>query len=295
MKHFYLMFLLVFIVSSAGAQSNSLVRGIYETFGEFKAGAPSILDTFYVDSVERYRRNWEGTYSLVPRFSPYGKAIKQIWGYCDGTQNFIHFQSDYYPVEVEGGDITFEGTGVFNSSGIVSAGVLTGGIGAGLYSLAAVEIAKDKRIKYVINPENGDIHSAKDLENAFYSFKAKKLVLYRGTSREIKESMVFSVNDWIIDSFLPGSYLELEFSPDVGHLEICFGENFKECQVILFNDLIQYVECAYTKPVQNSVYKFVAVNQADGEYHAVWSFDVQSRRDKKQKRVGAKENLTESE
>jgi hypothetical protein len=284
------MFLLVVIVISAGAQSNSLVRGIYETFDEFKAGRPSILDTFYIDSVERYRNKWMGTYSLIPRFSPYGKAIKRIWGYCDGNQNFIHFQSDYYPVEVEDGDITFEGTGVFNSSGIVSAGVLTGGIGAGLYSLAAVEIAKDQRIKYVINPENGDIHSAKDLENAFYSFKVRKLVLYRGTRKEIKESMVFSVNDWIIDSFLPGSYLELEFSPDIGHLEICFGENFKECQVILFNDLIQYVECVYTKPVQNSMYKFIAVNQADGEYHSVWSYDIQTRRDKKQQRLGAINN-----
>jgi len=289
------MSLLVFIVSSAGAQSNSLVRGIYATFDEFKAGAPSILDTFYVDSVERFRNNWIGTYSLIPRFTPNGKAIKRIWGYCDGNQNFIHFQSDYYPVEVAGGDITFEGTGVFNSSNVVTAGLLGGAIGAGIYSLAAVEIAKDKRIKYVINPNNGDIHSAKDLEEAFYSFKEKKLVLYRGTKKEIHESMSFAINDTVITTFLPGSYLELEIQPAVHQIEICFGKDFENCETILFTDLVQYVECQYSQKRTNGKYKFVAVNISEGEHHSVWSYDVQSRRDKKQKRLGVKENLTESE
>jgi len=295
MKHFYMMFLLVFIVSSAGAQSNSLVRGVYRTFDEFKAGIPTVVDSFYVDSVARRKRRWAGTYSVKPRYVQSNKLIKNIWGFCDGTTSFISFQADFFPLVVSENEISFEGYGIADPLAYSFEGMILDAMGVAVYSIEPGQSIPGDRVKYIVNPQNANVFSTELQRIVAMSFKERKFILYRATKKEINEPMVFSVNDSIIDNFLPGSYLDLKFHPSIKQINICFGKDFENCESILFTELIQYVECIYSDHSAENDYKFVLVSQSEGEHNSEWSYDVQSRRDKKQKRLGVKENLTESE
>lgn len=75
--------------------------------------------------------------------------------------------------------------------------------------------------------------------------------MYRGTKKEIREAMLFAINDTVITTFLLGSYLKLE---------ICSGKDFENCETILFTDLVQFVECLYSHKDANGNYKFMVVN-----------------------------------
>ena len=51
------------------ACSKKLIRGAYKTYDEFIANKPSIIDSFYVQSIARTNKSWMGSNSLTPRYS----------------------------------------------------------------------------------------------------------------------------------------------------------------------------------------------------------------------------------
>jgi len=195
MKAFCLLFLLTLLVSSVGAQTHSMVRGVYRTFDDFKAGQPEKVNPFYLDSIPRTNKKWLGTYYVTPRYVKNNRAVKRIWGFYDGTQSWIRFQNDFFPLEVHGDEIRFEAFGIVDNGGVVASGLLFGLVGAGIYAIATNEVAKSKRVTYIINPNNGNIHNAAELEADLLltngQFGGKKLVLYRGTKMEMDEEMLF--------------------------------------------------------------------------------------------------------
>lgn len=274
----------MFIAVGSNAQTNSMVKGVYRTFDEFKAGIPTVVDSFYIDSVPRKKQKWLGTYIITPRYAKNNKRIKEIWGFCDGKQSYIFFQSEFFPLDFTGADISFDAYGIYDASGAVVSAMAFGGIGIGIYVVVASEAAKGERVKYILNLNNGGILTAEKLDLIGRTVQSRKLVLYRGTKKESKEPMLFSINDTIINSFEPGSYLEKIIPPGSNKVSICYGNKFEKCETILFIDLTQYVECFYSGQTNKDEYKFVAVSPAQGEYRSVWSYDVQSRREKKQKK-----------
>lgn len=290
----YCPFLFLFLISSATqAQDESLLRGVYGSFDDYKAGTTEVLDSFYLDSVPREKEAWLGTYSVTPRFTKKDRKVRRIWGFYDGTQSWIGFQNDFFPLVIENGNITFEAYGTVDNTNAAISGLLFGAIGAGIYSVAANAEAKGERITYVLDPNNGLIYTADDLgldlQTSDVEFGDKKLVIYRGTKKEIDAPMVFSVHDTLVDDFVPGSYIEIEIITKDSHVDICFGNTFEDCETILFTGAVQYVECAYTKKSDLNDYEFLSVSKSKGEHNSVWSYDVQERRERRQQKSESKE------
>lgn len=292
MKELCLLFLLTLSIGWASAQQNPMVRGVYKTFEDFKAGQPKEVNPFYLDSVPRISDKWLGTCSVTPRYVRNNKQVRKIWGFFDGTRSWIHFQNDFFPIEVDGDQLRFDGYGIVDNGGVVASGLLFGLVGAGIYALATNEVAKSKRITYFIDPNNGNIHNAQQLEADLQlvdgKFGGKKLVIYRGTKKEQDKAMLFAVNDSVIEGFVPGSYFEMGFPAGVNQVKICFDKGFGKCETILFTGATQYVECAYLRNAERNDYKFESVSQSEGEHNSVWSFDVQERREKRQRRLSSK-------
>lgn len=285
----YCTFLFLFLISSATqAQDESLLRGVYGSFDDYKAGTTEVIDSFYLDSVPRKKDAWLGTYSVTPKFSKNDRKVKRIWGFYDGTQSWIGFQNDFFPLVIQNGHITFEAYGTVDNTNAAISWLLFGAIGAGIYSVTANAEAKGERITYILDPNNGLIYTADDIGLGIQTWDvelgAKKLVIYRGTKKEIDVPIVFLVNDTLVDDFVPGSYVEIEVIPKNSQVDICFGNAFKECETILLTGAVQYVECAYTKKSDLNDYEFLSVNKSKGEHDSVWSYDVQERRKRRERR-----------
>jgi hypothetical protein len=293
MKGCCLLLLLTLFAGTLSSQSNSMVRGVYKTFEDFKAGHTTVVDSFYLDSVARKKKIWLGTYNVTPRYVKNNKAIKKIWGFYDGKHSWIRFRNEFFPLEVTDQEVRFEAYGTIDEGAAAATGMLFGLVGAAIYSVAANEDAKGERVEYIIDPSNGNIYEADaldfDLLTVDEQFGKRTLVLYRATNKEMDEPMRFSVNDSLVDWFVPGSYYEMVFPTDIKRLAICFGNGFEDCETILFTATTQYVECTYTKKSAPHEYRFISVSQSEGEHSSVWSYDVQERREKKQRRLKSKE------
>ena len=168
--------LLSVLFAFPGNGQNTLKRGVYKTFEEFKNNTPNTEDQFYVDKKERKRKNWKGTYSVTPRFEEGGKKIKYIWGFCDGEQAYVFHQKEFFPIEktensqlffgygvkkgsVKGGGVALAAGDVMMSAPIlgVFAAVpllLTGGI----IAASTASSYKKQKMEYLIDPINGKIY-----------------------------------------------------------------------------------------------------------------------------------------
>jgi hypothetical protein len=177
--------LLSVLFAFPGNSQDTLKRGVYKTFEEFKNNAPTFAHSFYVSEKERKRKKWKGTFSYTPRFTETDQKIKKVWGFCDGTTVYIYHQKEFFPIEMKENYLEFfgygnkkrsskegksimkagakvAGAGFFDPTGIVAAGtlilsapiILTGGIVA----ISTSSNYKKQKVEYSIDPINGQIH-----------------------------------------------------------------------------------------------------------------------------------------
>ncbi len=157
-EFFFIIFLFFFSLSGISQELDMPIvneypkRGIYKTFEEFKFNIPSVTDTFHIERKARTQERWEGTYSLIPRYSENNKKVKKVWGFSDGQKIYTFHQWEFFEVKIDSGRIGFYAYKQLDNSGAASAGALGGAIGGGIYATIATNNAKKKRIYYQINP-----------------------------------------------------------------------------------------------------------------------------------------------
>lgn len=256
-------------------------RGIYRTFDEFLYNNPGIIDSFFVESKTRMSENWEGTQTFTPRFRVNNMKVKNVWGFSDGDQVYIFHQVEYFPLEIKINQIIFSGFGAIDNSDAVNAALVGGLIGSGIYAATTLANAKKQKIDYIIHPVSGKIYDKYFItdETAFIKGQPAKLILYRRGKNELDVPVNFKINENIINSMLPGSFLELSLNISREPNIICYGENFNECfNLMMPSEETKYVECSFTKksksPVMNEVKTVV------GEFYSKQSKYLQEKNEK---------------
>ena len=261
-------------------------RGIYKSVAEFIANEPSI-DSFYVDSVERIDFVWRGTYSLIPRYFETNKKVKEIWGFCDGTNTYIFHQFDFFLLENKGEEYSFVGFELVENKGEFGA-VLIGQVMAGLggailnYWAFSHEMkleARKKKMRYTLKKSGQIIHP-----NTYIPFirfqEGYKINIYRKSFNELDSVLVISVDENQYNSFIPNSYQSFYFDSTKTTVKLCFGENLEECITVkLKKDESNYVQCSLK--VKNDPPKVFEVYLEKGEYDSFKPEKAQKKRDLK--------------
>ncbi len=197
------------------------------------------------------------------------------YGVCDGVKTYIFHQSEYFPIVKENGKYTFIGYDLIDNSGACAAGLLGGAIGGGIYAATVIKRAKSKKVKYIINSSTGIPIYPNSLLDSFRS--GKKLIIYRKASKELDRPFEFLINDSLKYSFIPNSFVELEF--DMPSVKVCFGTDFNDClEIELDNEEYTYVKCSLLEKDQIS--KLVEVKSSKGEYDSYKSEKSQKKRGK---------------
>jgi hypothetical protein len=277
-------FSLILFTFILNAQENKLEipkninKGAYKTFQEFLNNSPSITDSFYVKTKSRNNKNWVGNNSLTPKFSETNRKIKKIWGFSDGEKAYILHQSEYFQIISKNGSFYFLGYDLIDNSSTVTVGVLFGAVGAGIQAGAALNKAKNNPTKYQIDLTNGQaIHPIKLLKNQTSKYSGKTLVIYRGKSGETTQPFDFLVNDSLMYSFEPNSYLFLNFVSEESFIKFCYGNDFTNCLDINYSkSSLIYLECSISKKDMNPTIE--KVSKSKGEHDSYWPEQAQKKR-----------------
>jgi len=258
-------------------KSKGLIKGAYKTFNEFILNKPSIIDPFYVKYKARKHKAWKGTYSLTPRFSETNKRIKKIWGFYDGNNAYILHQSEFYPIKIENGQYSFIGYDFIDNSGATSAGVMGGAIGAGIYGAVALSKAKSKKIKYTIDKATGEpIHPYK---STLKNLNGVKLIIYRKAKKELGVPFEFTVNDSLKYSFIPNSFVKLNFDENTTSVKICYGINFSKSLIVnLDKEFDKYIKCSLLEKDKKP--QLIEVRTSTGEFDSLKPEKEQKKREK---------------
>lgn len=284
MKKVLLLGLYLFVAFSINAQnpepkkSSNLKRGAYINFNEFVSNNPSITDSFYIETVERSSRSWEGTYNLIPRYSETNKKIKKIWGFCDGTKAYIFHETEFFLIEIEEDQYWFVGYGRIDNSGAVTAGVLGGAIGGAIGGAVAQAQARNKKVKYVYDILNGvEISPYLKLPKT-WNLLGTNLNFYRRDKKQLEQAVDFVINDSLYFSFPPNSFKSLFFELGSRPVKICYGEDNSNCFFVgIIGNETKYIECSMSE--KDSVPKLTEVETADGEYYSMKPEKIQQKLD----------------
>ena len=105
----------------------------------------------------------------------------------------------------------------------------------------------------------------------------KKLIIYRKASKELDKPFDFLINDSLKYSFIPNSFIELEF--DMPSVKICFGTDFSDClEIELSNEEYKYVKCSL--PEKDKISNLVEVKSSKAEYDSYKAEKSQKKRGK---------------
>jgi len=203
-------------------QDKSLNKGIYQTFNEFKNNHPRIKEGYVVEKKPRKQKEWKGSFDVTLFDKATGKKFKKnIWGFSDGQTAYVYHKDQFYPLDITKTKISFEAMDKSVES-MNAAAIAGGALGAGIAALAS----KVKRQTILINPNTGGITPASRYNNDLDK-RIFKVVLYRPDKKE-KDTIieVLDANGNLLETFRPGSYLELEV--EMAHTALVYKARIKE-------------------------------------------------------------------
>jgi hypothetical protein len=202
--------------------------GAYKTFEEFVQDRPGITEPLKFDKKERKQKNWEGTYSLKPRYVVNNKKVKRIWGFHDGVKAYVYHEGDYFPIEADKNSYYFYGYDEVDNSGAAGAAAMGGAIGGGIYGAAAASAARKEKIRYTLDPATGEIiHPRSNLS----ADNKNTLIIYRINDND-RNAYYVSLEDSVKFKILPNGYLHHTFMPKRSNVKLCYGKELEKCDII---------------------------------------------------------------
>ncbi|MDJ1485112.1 hypothetical protein QNI16_31730 [Cytophagaceae bacterium YF14B1] len=92
-------------------QGGTIWQGIYYSLDDFRNNAPDNKQAFGVDRKPRKGDEWVGVDQVTPYLvtaEDKHKTLKKAWGFSDGSQAYIYYDKDYFPIRQEGSGFFFD-------------------------------------------------------------------------------------------------------------------------------------------------------------------------------------------
>ena len=217
---------------------DSLKKGIYSTFYDFRDFTPDTLKHFDV----KYTGEKDDSIMTVIKGAD-GKKITDIWGFSDGKRNYIRFGKGYYSLLKDNGSfIIYDYPPDFESK--IRNAQMIGGI-----FFTIIIAATEKKIKYSLDLAVNRFHPFDS--NNDLMFESRIIVLsslYNDKNKHIE--LIADNKKRLLKS---GDYIVMAFNSDIKDVDICVNLTGDEVCVkshpILFNTNLYLIKIKKKKVV----------------------------------------------
>lgn len=136
-----------------------LRRGIYYSHKDFFSNSPDTATLFYTEELTYGSKHLKDQPNFKPRAVKGGRRI-DCWGFSDGKVAYVHYQGNYFPIQISKEALTFTGIENTSTSGgaYASAAILGGLVGVGAVAVVDALSGASNLNSYAIHPELGTIY-----------------------------------------------------------------------------------------------------------------------------------------
>jgi hypothetical protein len=249
-------------------------KGIYRSFLDFRNNQPLSVQNLLVEKVTRESRNLRNIYEVRPFLTePDGskKLLKNVWGFSDGENVYVHFNKDYFLMDRDGNTFSFYGYGPMNNnSPAVAAGAVAGGMIGG--AVVAVATQRATQAEYIVDMMSGQIVSVDNARveviNSHAAEYPAKIALYWWSGAPASQALNVYVNDSLMYTIQPKSLIEIEWENMSTEIKICLKDQQEACFTFIPNfKKINYIECGLITKGGASRPDIKPVDAKEGEFY----------------------------
>jgi len=188
---------------------------------------------------------------------------EDIWGFSDGVNAYVHFGNEFYPINISKDEISFEAM-YQPTKAMNTAAIMGGALGGGIAALATkvqkkkMQITRGGSIFHINTP-------------GLIKHEEVKVYIYRPHKKERTSNIeVRNSDEKLLDSFEPGSFLELQPNSDdevlVYHARIYGAEDDVKLKILPDKKQI-YIEVSYSNKSSSPKPVIKEVDNDVGEYY----------------------------
>ncbi len=258
-------------------QTLTPVRGMYQTFLEFRKNAPSLTQVFVTESEPHRGKNWEGINKITPYYElPNQKRekVEDVWGFSDGKQSYIYYQKEYFPLRRQGEGFLFDAYAA-PDAGTVGAASLMGGLVGGAIAAAATSNRKQTYFLDVVtgqviewNSTAGQMHKAGNTAQIASYGSANITIYYRASKKaEDKAAQIIfrNASDTTTIELVPNSFVKIKWEDLTSEIQVCLKGANNPCYVfvpdVTQNNYLEYIpsvgkDAIVIRPVKDNEAEF---------------------------------------
>lgn len=249
-------------------------KGIYQSFLDFRNNQPLTAQNLVIEKVNKTSKQLQNIYEVKPYLLEADgskKSLKNIWGFSDGENLYIHHNKDFFLIDRDGNTFSFYGYGPVNTN---NAAVVAGAVAGGMIGGAIVGAATQRatQAEYILDMMSGHILS---IENASVEMRPNpvveypaKITLYWWSGAASTEVLNVYVNDSLVHSIQPKSQIELEWGNMSTEMNICVKSQQEVCYTFIPNfKKINYIECSVTTKGGANQPEIKPVEAKEGEFY----------------------------
>ncbi|MDJ1498003.1 hypothetical protein QNI19_33990 [Cytophagaceae bacterium DM2B3-1] len=233
--------------------TNTPQRGIYMSLSEFLNNKPGNSEQFMLDVKPRKGKNWEGVDRVTPyliQFDGSQTRLKNAWGFSDGSQAYIYYNEDYFPLVQKGNTFVFDGFVPLPNnmyivtpptSGVAEAvvtGVVAGAVAASTAAILAGSFSKGSRQTYQLDIKTGEIkvwdvathHAMTSTQSSVNTIT--KVLLYCKKEKGSTTPVTIQLNsttDTVSVKLSGGQYQEVLWGDLSSELQVCVNGRSNPC------------------------------------------------------------------
>ena len=264
------------------AQPENLVRGLYVSFEDFQSNNPLGTDKFYLSTSPRKSQQWLGTESISVHLDESNRKVFNVWGFCDGTGQYIQMDKDFFKLEFANDTISFYGFGRPEDEDLGAVSNLAGTVGNATAASNARAEAKTKRVRYMLDPATGTVlkyPTPIKLQTTVIENPVLNIIVYRELKREKDSLLLVKIEDSEPIALVPASVYRASYPPSaIDSIHLCYGPSFNQCLKVE-RTAATTVYVLATLPDRTGEAKLERVPTSQGEWDSEIARTLQSKRE----------------
>ncbi|MCB9033727.1 MAG: hypothetical protein H6553_07810 [Chitinophagales bacterium] len=139
--------------------NETIKDGIYTSYEALKNNQPTITTGYTLESLPRTHQLWNDTYDFNLKFEDKESKVKlkNICAIAINNKVFVLYQNEFFELHIDNNKLYFYAYDNVNASGAIIGSAIGGFFVGAIASEIQLKKAKDKKVKYFVNPTNGKI------------------------------------------------------------------------------------------------------------------------------------------